>query len=111
METAPAFRETRREPTDRRSWRQTPTFVGDVAAHVDNPTRLMVVTGVLPRGRVEVVTVDRAEQAVGDVRSYDDVNQALADGRIQPRSLPRRELSPVTAGIVDAAVESREGSA
>jgi hypothetical protein len=100
---ATPFRETRREPTDRRSWRQTPAFVGDVAAHVDDPTEFEVVTGVLPRGRVEVVSVERAKRAVGDVRSFDDVHRALADRRILPRALPRHELAPVTEGLVEKA--------
>ncbi len=34
MEHDPPFRETRRDPTDRRSWEQTPAFAGDVAAYV-----------------------------------------------------------------------------
>jgi hypothetical protein len=105
MVTDPPFRETRRDPTDRRSWEQTPAFAGDVAAYVDSPTQFVVVTGVLPRNRMEVVSVERAKRAVGEVRSLDDVNRALAERRIMPRALPPRELAPVTEGIVDAVAE------
>ena len=105
MVTDPPFRENRRDPSGRRSWRQTPVFAGDVAAYVDAPTQFVVVTGVLPRNRMEVVSVERAKRAVGDVRSLDDVNRALAERRIMPRALPRRELAPVTEGIVDAVAE------
>ena len=41
------FIEDRRDPTGRRSWRHAPVFVGDLAAHVDNPGWMMLVTGVL----------------------------------------------------------------
>jgi hypothetical protein len=102
MEHDPPFRETRRNPTDRRSWEQTPVFAGDVAAYTDRPTQFVVVTGVLPRNRVEVVSVPRAKRAVGDVSSLDDLNRALAEGRIMPRALPRREIAPVTEGLADA---------
>jgi hypothetical protein len=105
MVTDPPFRETRRDPSDRRSWRQTPVFAGDVAAYVDDPTQFVVVTGVLPRGRLEVVSVERAKRAVGDVRSIGDVNRVLAERRIMPRALPRREVPADTEGIVDAVAE------
>ena len=98
MRTRP-FRADRREPTDPRSWRQTPVFVGDAVARIDNPTRLMLVTGVLPRDRVELVSVPRAEQAVGEIVDFDTLNDALADGRIVPRALPRREVAPVTESM------------
>ena len=69
-----AFVEDRRDPTDRRSWRRAPVFVGDVAAHVDRPQWLMVVTGILPRRHVEVVTWTRVRDALGTVRDLDDVD-------------------------------------
>lgn len=75
----------------------------------------MLVTGVLPRDRVEVVTVDRALGSLGETHTFDDVNEALADGRVLPRAMPRAELSPVTEGIVSAEAKRRaakqEGSA
>ena len=104
-----SFVEHRRDPTDRRSWRRAPVFVGDVAGHVDNPGWLMVVTGVLPRGRVEVVNLSRARDALGTVRDLDDVQEALRDGRLVPYAMPRRELSPVTEGLLDAAVRAADG--
>lgn len=107
MESDPPFRETRREPTDRRSWRHTPVFVGDAAAHVENPAWIMFVTGVLPGGRVEVVTAERAEKAVGRIQSFEAINDALAEGRIIPRALPRRELAPLTEGMADALAEMK----
>jgi hypothetical protein len=111
MESHLPFRESRREPTDRRSWRQTPVFVGDLAAHVDHPNWLMFVTGILPRGCLEVVNVERARRAVGDIRSLDDLNSALAEGRIMPRALPRRELAPATEEIAQAAGEIPDATA
>src|SRR6056297_2624445 len=72
----------RRDPTDRRSSRQTPVFVGDIVAHVDKPSWWMVVTGVRRRGRVEVVNVTRVEDALGAIDDLDGVEQALRDGRI-----------------------------
>jgi len=99
-----AFVEDRREPTDRRSWRQAPVFVGDLAGHVDNPGLMMLVTGVLPRGHVEVVTWTRARESLGTIRELDDVQEALRDGRLVPHAMPRRELSPVTEGIFEAVV-------
>ena len=104
-----SFVEHRRDPTDRRSWRRAPVFVGDVAAHVDHPQWLMVVTGVLPRGRVEVVNVSRARDALGTVRDLDDVQEALRDGRLVAYAMPRRELSPVTEGLLDAALNAAGG--
>ena len=98
------FRADRREPTDRRSWRQTPVFVGDIVAHVDKPSWWMVVTGVRRRGRVEVVNVTRVEDALGAIDDLDGVEQALRDGRIVPRSIPRREIAPVPAAAVEASV-------
>jgi len=94
----------RRDPTDRRSWRQTPVFVGDIVAHVEQSTWWMVVTGVRPRGRVEVVNVERVEDALGALDDLDDVEQALRDGRIVPRSMPRREIAPVPTAAVEASV-------
>ena len=59
----------------------------------------MIVTGVLPRDRVELVSVPRAEQAVGEIVDLDTLADALADGRIVPRALPRREVAPVTESM------------
>ena len=98
------FVESRRDPTDRRSWRRAPVFVGDVAGHVDNPGWLMVVTGVLPRRHVEVVTWARVCEALGTIRDLDGVQEALRDGRLVGHAMPRRELSPVTEGVFDAVV-------
>ena len=53
----------------------------------------------LPRDRVELVSVPRAEQAVGEIVDFDTLNDALADGRIVPRALPRREVGPVTESM------------
>ena len=104
------FVDDRRDPTDRRSWRQAPVFVGDVAAHVDRPQWLMVVTGVLPRRHVEVVTWARVRDALGTFRGLDDVQEALRDGRLVGHAMPRRELSPVTEGVLDAVVNDARGA-
>jgi len=101
MSTESTFRADRRDPTDVRSWRQTPVFAGDVAVHVDDPSWWMVVTGVLPRAYVEVVNVDRVEQAPGEFRDVGDVEEALRDGRIVPKAIPRREVAPLLGGIAD----------
>ena len=62
----------------------------------------MFVTGVLPRGRLEVVTVERLRKAVvGRVNNLDHIHEALADGRVLPRSVPRRKVSPLTNGLAD----------
>ena len=102
------FIEDRRAPTGPRSWRQAPVFVGDLAAHVDNPGWMMLVTGVFPRGHVEVVTWARARESLGTIRELDDVQEALRDGRLVPYAMPRRELSPVTEGIFEAVVGDTE---
>lgn len=101
------FRESRRDPTDWRSWRQTPAWVGDIVGHVDDPRHTMFVTGVLPRDRLEVVTVERLRQAVvGRVDGLDDIQEALADGRVAPRSVPRHKVSPLTHGLADRVIET-----
>jgi len=100
-QTGRRFVEDRRDPTGARSWRQTPVFVGDAVAHVDAPTWMMFVTGVLPRGRVEVVTFERVHESLGEVTGLDSIQTALADGRIIPRAMPRRELAPVTESLAE----------
>jgi hypothetical protein len=101
------FRESRRDPTDWRSWRQTPAFVGDLVGHVDDPRHTMYVTGVLPRGRLEVVTVERLGEAlVGRLRELEHIQEALADGRVAPRSVPRHKVSPLTHGLADLVIDS-----
>jgi len=100
------FRATRRDPTDYRSWRHTPAWVGDIVAHVEDAYHTMIVTGVLPRGRLEVVPVERLRAAVvGRVDGLDDVQEALADGRVFARAVPRREVSPLTEGMADVVLD------
>lgn len=106
------FRESRRDPTDWRSWRQTPAFVGDVVGHVDDPRHAMFVTGILPRGRLEVVTVDRLREAlVGRLSELDHIQEALADGRVAARSVPRRKVSPLTGAMWDQVLDERADAA
>ena len=69
----------------------------------------MVVTGVLPRRRVEVVTWARVRDALGTVRDLDDVQEALRDGRLVAYAMPRRELSPVTEGLLDVTLSTGDG--
>ena len=102
MVTDPPFRETRREPSDRRAWRQTPVFAGDAAVFVGDPSRIVIVTGVLPRGCLEVVPLERAKRAVGDLRSLDALQDALADRRVIPRAARRRDLAPATEAHAEA---------
>ena len=106
MVTPTPFRESRHEPSDWRSWRQTPAFVGDVVGHVDDPRHTMFVTGVLPRGRLEVVTVERLRSALMGADELDDIQEALADGRVLPRSVPRHKVSPLTHGLADRVFET-----
>jgi hypothetical protein len=105
------FRESRRDPTDWRSWRQTPAFVGDVVGHVDNYRHAMFVTGVLPRGRLEVVTVERLRSALMGADELDDIQEALADGRVLPRSVPRRKVSPLTNAMADRVLDRQPDAA
>ena len=67
----------------------------------------MFVTGVLPRGRLEVVTVQRLREAVvGRVNKFEHIHEAIADGRVAPRSVPRRKVSPLTNGLADEVLDT-----
>ena len=111
MKRDPPFREARRDPTDRRSWRQTPVFVGDAAIKIDEPSCRVMVTGVRPRNRVEVVSEFRAERALDTFRDLADVEAAIRDGRLLPRSLRRTKLAPLTSPMVDKLADETEAEA
>jgi hypothetical protein len=112
MSYDPPFREDRHDPNTWRAWRQTPAFVGDIVGHVDDPEHAMFVTGILPRGRLEVVTVDRLREAlVGRLSELEHIQQALADGRVAARSVRRRKVSPLTRGIWDRVLDERADAA
>ena len=91
----------------RRSWTQTPAHIGDCVAPTDiktaHPRNVLWITGVLPRGRVEVVSMDQIDRAPGRFGDLADIQEALRDGRLIPYSIPRRELAPVTRKIFETA--------
>ena len=98
-----------REPSTRRSWARMSVHIGDcvVPTHIRSPTPESVfwITGVLPRGRVEVVSMDQLDRAPGVFGSTDDSHEAIRDGRLLAYGMPRRELAPVTRGVFTAAIE------
>ena len=83
--------------------------IGDcvVPTHIRSPTPESVfwITGVLPRGRVEVVSMDQIDRALGRFGALADIQEALRDGRLLAYGMPRRELAPVTRRMFKAAIE------
>ena len=96
-------------PSNRRAWAQRPVHIGDCVAPTDiqraHPRNVLWITGVLPRGLVEVVSMDQIDRAPGAFGSTDDIHEALRDGRLLAYGMPRHELAPVTRGMFEAAVE------
>ena len=66
-----------------------------MVAFVDEPDRLGLAVGVLPRGYVEVVGLASARAAPG-VDGLDDVHEAIADGRLVSYPARRDKIAPAT---------------